>query len=236
VLGEATLEDLRLSLRGTRILPADPAFERTRAVWNDDANLSPSLIVRCADAGDVFRAVQFARSYHLPLAVSRDRRTVANVAKVAGVVVVDVSNLKAIQISPGVPSARIEAGVTAAELAAALVDPSLANCPGARAAGLSVNENGVGATELLSAEVVVADGRRLTARPTEHPDLFWAIQAGATDVGIVTSREYRLRPLGTTADGTGPDTNLADGGAVTPDASRLAGVKAKYDPTGFFSV
>jgi FAD/FMN-containing dehydrogenase len=233
VLGEATLEDLRLSLRGALILPDGPDSELAGAGGDDPADYRPALIVRCADADDVARAVQFARSYHLRLGVRGRGGEGPARARHGGALIVDLSRLKGIRLDPIRHTIWAEAGVTRAELRAALGARAsgrpIAAMVGADGGEAAPGRRGLAWDDLTSVEIVVADGRRLVASRSEHPDLFWAIRSGASELGIITSFAYRLHPAG--GDRTGAEIDPR----CDEDEARVAAVRAIYDPSGFFS-
>ncbi|HEY8477123.1 MAG TPA: FAD-binding oxidoreductase, partial [Chloroflexota bacterium] len=207
MLGEATLQELRASLQGDLIRPGDPGYDNARAVWNGMIDKRPALIVRCVDADDVVRAVQFARSHDLLVAVRGGGHNVAGTAMCDDGLVVDLSRMKGLRVDPIARTARAEPGLTLNEFIRGteehgLVTP-VGTISGTGIAGLTLGggmgwlmgKHGLTVDNLLSVEMVTADGRRLAANSTEHPDLFWAVRGGGGNFGVVTSFTYRLHRL-----------------------------------------
>ncbi|HLG51439.1 MAG TPA: FAD-binding oxidoreductase [Chloroflexota bacterium] len=212
-LGQAALEELRSHLRGQLIRPGDPTYDAARKIWNGMIDRFPSLIVRCADAADVAQAVQFAQSNGQRVAVRGGGHSAAGLAICDGGMVIDLSQMKKIEIDPVARTARAQPGLTLGELIGAteaqgLVTP-VGTVSGTGIAGLTLGggmgwlmgKYGLTLDNLLSVEIVTADGQMLHASTTEHPDLFWAIRGGGGNFGIVTSFEYQLHRVGTLLGG-----------------------------------
>jgi FAD/FMN-containing dehydrogenase len=211
--GSATLrlEDVQSfekSLRGKLLRPEDEGYEEARLVWNGVIDRRPALIARCADTQDVVQSVNFARDHNLLVAVRGGAHGVAGLATCDGGLVIDLSPMKGIQVDPNARTARAEGGVIWRELDDATQAHGLAAPGGVVSdtgiAGLTLggglgwlrNKYGLSCDNLISAEVVTADGRVLRASETENPDLFWGIRGGGGNFGIVTTFEYRLHPVG----------------------------------------
>ena len=208
MLGEATLQELRASLRGDLIRPGDPGYDNARAVWNGMIDKRPALIVRCVDADDVVRAVQFARSHDLLVAVRGGGHNVAGTAMCDDGLVVDLSRMKGLRVDPIARTARAEPGLTLNEFIRGteehgLVTP-VGTISGTGIAGLTLGGGlgwlmrscGLTCDNLRSATVVTADAQVLTASPEENADLFWALRGGGGNFGVVTTFEYALHPVG----------------------------------------
>ena len=202
------------TVRGEVILPADDPYESARRVWNLAADRHPAVIVQCADVEDVVKAVEFARTHDLLLAVRSGGHSQAGHSVCDGGMVIDLGSMKDLQVNPAAQRLRAEPGVRVNELLKAtqtygLMTPT-GGCPDVGIGGLTLGggENalmakyGTVCDNVLAAEIVTADGRVLTASAEENPDLYWAIRGGSGNFGIVTSFEYRLYPISQLLVGT----------------------------------
>jgi hypothetical protein len=204
---EETLENFRGRLRGTLIRPGDDRYDDARIIWNAMIDKRPALIARCAGVSDVIDSVNFARSNQVPVAIRGGGHNIAGNALCEGGLVIDLSGMKSIRVDARKRTARAEPGLTWAEFDHETQAFGLATTGGVvgstGVAGLTLG-GGVGwlhavygltADNLLSADVVLADGSFVTASPGENEDLFWALRGGGGNFGVVTSFEYRLHPL-----------------------------------------
>jgi FAD/FMN-containing dehydrogenase len=213
MVSAAALQEIRPSFRGQLILPNEPEYEEARRVFNAMIDRHPALIVRCAGVADVIAAVKFARSQNIEVAVRSTGHNVAGIGVCDGGMVIDLSEMKGIHVRPAQRTVRVEPGVTWAELNHELQVFELAATGGyvgtTGVAGLTlggglgwmVRKHGCAMDNLLSADVVLADGRFLTASPSENPDLFWGIRGAGGNFGIVTSFEFQAHPAGTVLAG-----------------------------------
>jgi len=205
---EPGVPELRASFRGTLLRPGDPGYEPGRRVWNGMIDRRPALIARCAGAADVIQAVGFARERGLPLAVRGGSHNVAGNAVCDGGVVIDLSGMKAIRVDPARRTVRAEGGVTWGEFDRETQAFGLATTGGIVSTtgigGLTLGGGigwlgrsyGLACDNLLSADLVTADGRLRTVSATEHADLFWGLRGGGGNFGVATSLEFRLHPVG----------------------------------------
>jgi len=203
-----SLETLRASLRGTLHLPGEPGYDAARTIWNAMIDRKPAAIVRAAGAADVIQAVGFARTHALTLAVKGAGHNIAGNAVCQGGLMLDLSPMKSVRIDPVAKVARVEPGVTLGEFDREAQAFGLATPTGINSttgiAGLALGggfgwlsrQHGLTADNLISADVVTADGRLLHATDKENPDLFWAIRGGGGNFGVVTSFEFRLHRVG----------------------------------------
>ena len=192
---------------GELIRPGDPAYDQARRVWNAAFDRRPACIVRCASSQDVVSAIEYARRAGLAVAVRGGGHHFAGLAVWDGALVVDLSPMKVISVDADRRTAVVQPGVTWGELDAATTEHGLAttgtDLPAVGIAGSTLAGGlgwlhrvaGLSCDNLLSAEVVTADGAVLRAAADEQPDLFWALRGGSGNFGVVTSFEYRLHPV-----------------------------------------
>jgi FAD/FMN-containing dehydrogenase len=200
--------DLAERLRGHVIGPAHPEYETARRVWNSMIDKRPAAIARCADAEDVATAVRFAAEHELPLAVRGGGHNVAGTAVVDDGLVIDLSATRGVRIDASGRSVHVQGGATWADVDSVTAPLGLATPGGVVSetgvAGLALSggvshqrrRDGMTIDNLVSAEVVLADGRRVRASADEHSDLHWALRGGGGNFGVVTSFELRLHALG----------------------------------------
>jgi FAD/FMN-containing dehydrogenase len=208
MLDETAARALDGTFTGELIGPGHPGYEGARQVWNGTVDRRPALIARCRGGDDVVAALLYARERELPIAVRGGGHNVAGNAVCDDGVVIDLSELKRIEVDPVRRTARVQPGVLLGELDRATQEHGLATPTGnvsmTGVAGLTLGgglgwiarKHGPACDNLLSAEVVTADGRRVTASETENPDLLWGLRGGGGNFGVVTSFEYRLHPVG----------------------------------------
>jgi len=208
VLEESDVAGLRAQIRGELIQPGDAHYDEARKVWNGMIDKKPALIARCASVDDVIVLVNFARENGILLAVRGGGHNVAGTAIADGGLVVDLSPMKGVRVDPERHTVRAEGGVTIGELDEETQKFGLATPMGVVSetgiAGLTLGggigwlrrKYGLSSDNLVSVDVVTADGRYLTTSETENPDLFWGIRGGGGNFGVVTSFEYRLYPVG----------------------------------------
>lgn len=207
-LDAAAIQGLRASLGGTVLTPTDGDYDAARQVYNAMIDKRPALIVRCAGVADVIAAVTFARERDLLVSVRGGGHSVAGKSLCDGGLVIDLSRMRSVRVDPLTRTARAEGGATYADLDRETQAFGLATTGGTVSptgiAGLTLGggvgwlmrQYGTASDNLLSVDLVTADGSVLTASETSYPDLFWAIRGAGANFGVVTSFQYRLHPVG----------------------------------------
>jgi FAD/FMN-containing dehydrogenase len=203
-----TAAALRGKVRGTVALPGEDGYEVARTIWNAMVDRRPGLVVRCLGAVDVINAIKLARDEKLLLAVRSGGHNIAGNAVCDGGLLIDLSLMKSVRIDPVSRTARVEPGATLADFDKeaqefGLVTPLGINSTTGVAGltlgggfGWTTRKFGLTIDNLISADVVTADGKLVRASETENPDLFWALRGGGGNFGVVISFEFKLHPLG----------------------------------------
>ena len=204
------LAGLRATVSGPVVVAGDPTYDGDRAVWNAMIDRHPGVIVRCRTTADVVAAVIFARDQRQPVAVRGGGHNVAGHAVPDGGVMVDLSLMNAVRVEPLEARAFVEGGATWASVDEATQEFGLATPGGlisdTGVGGLTLSggigwlrgRHGLAIDNLVSAEVVTANGDIVRASATEHPDLLWALRGGGGNFGVVTEFEFALHPVGPT--------------------------------------
>jgi FAD/FMN-containing dehydrogenase len=199
--------ELRNVVRGEVVAPGDAGYDEARKVHNGMIDKRPGVIVRVANAGDVMATVRYARDNDLALSVRGGGHSGPGFGTNDGGVVIDFSRMRGIRVDPSAQTARAECGATWGDFNAATHAFGLATTGGIISttgiAGLTLGGGigylsrglGLSLDNLLSADVVTADGRMLIASESENADLFWAIRGGGGNFGVCTSLEYKLHPV-----------------------------------------
>lgn len=212
-LTDAAVQGLRATLRGELLQPGQDGYDTARRVWNGMIDHHPALIARCRGAADVIAAVNFAREHGVLVSIRGGGHNVAGKAACNGGLMIDLAPMKGIRVDPKAMTVRAEGGVLWGELDRETAAFGLATVGGTVAttgiAGLSLGggqswlngKHGFVIDNLLSADVVTADGRLLTASASENEDLFWGLRGAGANLGVVTSFEYRAHPLSTVLGG-----------------------------------
>jgi FAD/FMN-containing dehydrogenase len=199
---------LSAAMRGPVLTAADASYDTVRKVWNGMIDRRPAVIARCTGAADVIAALGFARDAGLPIAVRGGGHSFPGYSVCDGGVLIDLQLMKGIRVEPAARRARAESGVLWAEYDRETQAFGLASTGGMIShtgiAGLTLGGGfgvlcrkfGLAIDNLISADIVTADGKLRTVSATQEPDLFWAIRGGGGNFGIVTSFEYRLHEVG----------------------------------------
>ena len=194
-LDERTVDSLRARVRGAVILPSDPGYDAARAIWNGMIDRRPGVIARCTGTADVIEVVKFAREHGLLVSVRAGGHNIAGLSIAEGGVMIDLTPMKGVVVDPHSRRAIAQAGSTLGNLDRETQVHGLATVLGfvslTGAAGLTLGggfgyltrKHGWASDNLLSAEMVAADGRVVRASERESPDLFWALRGGGAISG-----------------------------------------------------
>jgi FAD binding domain/Berberine and berberine like len=209
-LDPSALDELRASFRGDLVVPGDPTYDEQRRVWNGSIDRFPALIARCRGVADVISAVRFAREHEQLVAVRSGRHSYPGLSVCDAGMVIDLGEMKGTRVDPEARTARAQAGVLLGELdreaqafglavpAGIVTHTGLAGLTLGGGIGWLERKFGLTIDQLLSVDLVTADGEFVKASETENPDLFWGVRGGGGNFGIVTEFEFRLNPVGPT--------------------------------------
>jgi FAD/FMN-containing dehydrogenase len=208
-----SIPQLRAALNGRVIAPGDPSYDQARTIFTGGFDQRPAVIVRVADAADVARVISLARDTGLELAVRSGGHSGAGHSTTEGGIVLDLRDMKALDIDADARTAWAETGLTAEEYSTAAAAHGLATGFGDTGSvgiggitlgggiGYLVRKHGLTIDNLLAADLVTADGRLLRVDADNHPDLFWAIRGGGGNFGVATRFQYRLQEVPTFVGG-----------------------------------
>jgi FAD/FMN-containing dehydrogenase len=202
------IEDLRGRLRGALLVPGGSGYDEARSIWNAMIDRRPALIARCLGVADVVACVRFARERGLTLSVKGGGHNISGLAVHDGGLMLDMSLMRGVWVDPVARTARAQAGCLLGDvdretqvhgLAAVLGFVSNTGIAGLTLGGgfgYLTRRFGWSCDNVLSMELVTADGRVVRASESEHADLFWGLRGGGGNFGVATSFEYRLHPVG----------------------------------------
>ncbi|MEA2457478.1 MAG: hypothetical protein QOC95_450, partial [Thermoleophilaceae bacterium] len=207
-VAQAAVEQLGEAMRGDVLHPGSPGYDEARMVWNGLIDRRPAVIARCAGVADVIQAVDFARANAMEVSVRGGGHSAQGYGTNDDGLVIDLSPMKGIRVDPESHTVRAEAGMTWGEFDRETQAFGLAVTGGRFSttgiAGLALGSGsgwlerkcGLTGDNLLSADVVTADGRLVKCSPRENADLFWGLRGGGGNFGIVTSFVFRLHDVG----------------------------------------
>lgn len=203
-----TIDALRAAMTGPVLIPGDEGYDKGRSLWNGAIDRKPSVIAQCHNQDDVVAALAYGRENGLEIAVRGGGHSFGGASCVDNGLMINLGELKSVQVDPERRRAVVGGGATLADLDAATQEHGLAVTGGVIShtgvGGLTLGggmgwlarRHGLSIDNLEAANVVLADGRCVRASATEHPDLFWALRGGGGNFGVVTSFEYRLHEVG----------------------------------------
>jgi FAD/FMN-containing dehydrogenase len=213
-LGEASVQELAESLRGTVLRDGDAGYDEARTGWNGifhDAR--PDLVVHCAGTADVIAAVQFAGSAGLELAVKGGGHSVPGFSSIDGGMLIDLGGMTGVRVDPAARRVVVQGGCRwrdvdretqafgLAVTGGLVSDTGVAGYTLGGGIGHLMRKHGLALDNLVACDVVTADGRFVHASATEEPELFWGLRGGGGNFGIVTAFEFELHPVGPTVYG-----------------------------------
>jgi FAD/FMN-containing dehydrogenase len=195
-------------VRGAVLTPGDPGYDEAREIWNALIDRQPALIVQCSGAADVVDAVNFAREQRLVLSIKAGGHNVAGNAVNDGGLVIDLSQMRGVHVDPETQTARVQGGATwgdldrETQLFGLAVPGGVVSTTGV--AGLTLHggvghlrrKHGLSIDNIVSVDIVTADGQFRRASATENEDLFWAVRGAGSNFGVVTSFEFQAHPVG----------------------------------------
>ena len=208
VVAAAAVSAMHAGLRGELIGAGDASYEERRAVWNGSIDRYPALIARCAGVADVIAAVKFARREGLRVAVRSGGHSFPGLSVCDDGLVIDLSLMKGIRVDPHARTARAQAGVLLGELdretqefglavpAGIVTHTGLAGLTLGGGIGWLMRKFGLTIDQLVSVDMVTAEGEFVKASEKENADLFWGVRGAGANFGIVTEFEFRLNPVG----------------------------------------
>jgi len=202
------LAGLRETVRGPVLTPADPGYDEARSIWNALIDRRPALIVQCSGAADVVDAVNFAREQGFVLSIKAGGHNVAGNAVNDGGIVLDLSQMRGVHVDPDAQTVRVQGGATwgdldrETQLFGLAVPGGVVSTTGV--AGLTLHggvghlrrKHGLSIDNLISVDIVTADGQFRQASASENEDLFWAVRGAGSNFGVVTSFEFQAHPVG----------------------------------------
>src|SRR5581483_11865819 len=203
-----SIPGLRSSFNGRVIVPDDAEYDKARAVFYGGIDRRPAVIIRVKNAKEVSQVILLARKSGLELAVRSGGHSVAGHSASEGGIVLDLSDMKDLQIDANQKTAWAETGLTAGEYTTTTGSHGLATGFGDTGSvgiggitlgggiGYLVRKHGLTIDSLLAAEVVTADGKILQVDEKNHPDLFWAMRGGGGNFGVATRFKFQLHPVG----------------------------------------
>jgi FAD/FMN-containing dehydrogenase len=225
---DQAIEELRASFRGELFSPGSPRYDETRHVRNGLIDRHPVLVARCSGTADVVTAVNFAREHELVVSIRGGGHNVAGTATNDDGIVIDLSAMRGVRVDPAARTARVQGGATWGD-----VDRET-QLFGLATPGGGVSSTGVGGLtlhggwgwlrrkfgycvdNLVSVDIVTADGQVRTASETQNPDLFWAVRGAGSNFGVVTSFEFRLHDVGPLVAFAAPIYAMEDAERVVP--------------------
>ena len=239
-LSTEVIEAFGASLRGELVLPDSDGYDAARLNWNGMFDKRPALIASCSGTADVIAAVDFARDNGLLTAIRSGGHNSGGSGSCDGGIMIDLSGMNAVHVDPKTRRARVQGGATWGDFDREAQVHGLATPGGVVSAtgvaGLSLagglgwlrGKHGLSLDNIISVDIVTADGVLRTASEDENAELFWGIRGGGGNFGVITSFEFQVHPLGPTVMFVGPVYRAADAAQVMK-AWRVLGDRARRD-------
>jgi FAD/FMN-containing dehydrogenase len=206
-LTERSVNELRRQLQGPVLLPGDDGYDDARRAWNAMVDKRPTVIAQCVDAADVVAAIAYGRREGLELGVKCGAHSVLGQAIPDGGLMIDLTPMNAVRIDPGARLAYVQGGALLGDLDRASAEHGLATTAGnvshTGVGGLTLGggmgwlarQFGMACDNVVTFEVVTADGAVLNASESQNPDLYWGLRGGGGNFGVVTQFTFRLHPI-----------------------------------------
>jgi FAD/FMN-containing dehydrogenase len=207
-ISDEALEELRMTIRGAVLTPDDPGYAGVRAAYNAMYPGRPSIVIQATGAADVIDAVNFARTNGLIVAVRGGGHSVAGLSSIDGGLLIDLAAMNGVDVDLENKTVRVQGGALVGDMdretqihglvapCGVVSDTGVAGLTLGGGEGWVRRKYGLSIDNLVSAQVVTADGRLLTASADTNPDLFWGIRGGGGNFGVVTSFTFKVHPLG----------------------------------------
>src|SRR5579859_1374676 len=205
-LDEQTIAAFAANVRGGLLRQGEPGYDEGRLLWNGMLDKRPAMIARCSGAADVIASVNFARTHDLLLAVRGGGHGVAGRAACDDGLMLDLSTMRGVRVDPRAGTVRVQGGATLGDLdretqvfglavpAGVVSTTGVAGLTLGGGTGWQMRKRGLTIDNLVSADVVTADGELRVASATDNPDLFWGLKGGGGNFGVVTSFEFNAYP------------------------------------------
>jgi FAD/FMN-containing dehydrogenase len=208
IIEQKTIEVFSASLRGALLRPADSGYDDARLLWNGMFDKRPALIARCEGVADVISVVNFARTNNVSLAIRGGGHSVAGNSSCDNGLLIDLSRMKGVRVEPKARTVRVQGGASLGDMdretqvfglavpAGVVSTTGVGGLTLGGGTGWQTRKRGLTIDNLLSVDVVTADGELRVASKSENDDLFWAVRGGGGNFGVVTSFEYQAHPVG----------------------------------------
>src|SRR5262249_10534432 len=207
------IQSLKAAFQGQVFQPGDEGYDDARRIWNASIDKHPGAIARCSGVADVIAAVNFARANDLVTAIRGGGHNVGGRALCDDGIVIDLSRMRSVHVDPARRTVRVQGGATLGDLdrethvfglavpCGIVPKTGIGGLTLGGGVGWLMRKYGMTIDNLLSCQLVAADGKVLTASPSENEDLFWALRGGGGNFGVVTSFEFQAHPVHTVLGG-----------------------------------
>jgi FAD/FMN-containing dehydrogenase len=237
-MGALEIQELRTAFHGQVFEAADAGYADARKIWNASVVKRPRLIARCSGLADVIEAIHFGRKSQMVTAIRGGGHNVGGRALCDDGLVIDLSAMRGVYVDPGKRTVRVQGGATLGLMdrethlfglavpSGIVAKTGIGGLTLGGGVGWLIRKYGMSIDNLLSCQIVTAEGRVLTASASEHPDLFWALRGGGGNFGVVTSFQFQGQPVHTVLGGF-DCLSEGDGGGCDSSLPRLYGNGAR---------